>query len=72
MAYALGAPRLMAYLSICITLNEYDMVLRKLRQSDASLRKSRRRKSFDSKTNPSTPVSRNISSDSIGVLDASA
>ncbi|KAH8344662.1 hypothetical protein KR067_002518, partial [Drosophila pandora] len=61
LAISLRAPRLQAYLSICITLNDYDMALRKLRHSDASLRKSRKRNTIDGRTNLSTPVSRNVS-----------
>ncbi|KAH8336190.1 hypothetical protein KR074_010194 [Drosophila pseudoananassae] len=64
LASALRAPKLHAYLSICITINDYDMALRKLRQSDVSLRRSRKKGIQESRTAVSAAVSGNVSSDS--------
>nr|XP_043068914.1 uncharacterized protein LOC108131907 [Drosophila bipectinata] len=65
LASALRAPKLHAYLSICITINDYDMALRKLRQSDVSLRKSRKKSNHESRTAVSAAVSVNVSSESL-------
>lgn len=42
LAMELKAPQLVAYIAICINVNDYDLAIRRMRQSDVHVRKSRR------------------------------
>ncbi|XP_016979916.1 outer dynein arm-docking complex subunit 4 [Drosophila rhopaloa] len=43
LASDLRAPKLVAYIAICINVNNYELAIRRLRQSDVTVRRSRKR-----------------------------
>ncbi|XP_017112673.1 uncharacterized protein LOC108136186 [Drosophila elegans] len=61
LASDLKSPKLVAFIAICINVNNYELQIRRLRQSDMSVRKSRKR----SPISTATPMSSQASSSSV-------
>ncbi|EDX02612.1 uncharacterized protein LOC6525682 isoform X1 [Drosophila yakuba] len=54
LASELKAPKLVAYIAICINVNDYDLAFQRMRQSDVTRRKSRRRSPISTMTSNSS------------------